>query len=491
MTLRRRILLGCSVIALVLLAADVVLAVTVRTVLLDGVDSQITESARRITRINGIRAFAAQPAAGTPIAPLQKTVMVAPGPAAEAPEVLTDLFIAVLDNGGGEVFPFNSALSAPASQMPRIDPDEVVARASDRGGDPEPFTVEAADGSQSWRLVASPGLGPDLVLVGMSLQRMNETLGRVIGVAGVVTAAILTILAAVAVWMIRLGVRPMTEMAGTAEAIAAGDLTRRVELSATGTEAARLGASLNRMLERIGDALAARSKSEERLRRFVADASHELRTPLTSILGYAELWRTGALEDPEDRAEAMRRLDEEARRMGVLVDDLLLLAHLDEGRPLERRPVALDRIVTDAVADARAVEPKRPILLEAAPAEVPGDESRLRQVVSNLLANARVHTPPDTPVHVSVTPEDGRVRLVVADEGAGIEPASRARLFERFYRADPARSRSSGGNGLGLAIVAAIVDAHAGTVSVDERPGGGARFTVELPGGGTGSGSLT
>lgn len=177
--------------------------------------------------------------------------------------------------------------------------------------------------------------------------------------------------------------------------------------------------------------------------------------------------------------------------MGVLVDDLLLLAHLDEGRPLERRPVALDRIVTDAVADARAVEPKRPILLEAAPAEVPGDESRLRQVVSNLLANARVHTPPDTPVHVSVTPEDGRVRLVVADEGPGIEPASRARLFERFYRADPARSRSSGGNGLGLAIVAAIVDAHAGTVSVDERPGGGARFTVELPGGGTGSGSLT
>jgi two-component system OmpR family sensor kinase len=235
------------------------------------------------------------------------------------------------------------------------------------------------------------------------------------------------------------------------------------------------------MLERIEEAFAARSASEERLRRFVADASHELRTPLTSILGYAELWRTGGLEDPGDRAEAMRRLDDEARRMGVLVDDLLLLAHLDEGRPLERKPVDLDRIAADAVADARAISPDRPITLEAAPTQVEGDESRLRQVAVNLLANAREHTPHGTPVHVSVTEGAGKVRLEVADEGPGIDPKDRKRLFERFYRADPARSRESGGSGLGLAIVAAIVEAHDGEVRVDERPGGGARFVVELP----------
>lgn len=478
MTLRRRILLGCSVIALVLVAADIVLAVTVRSVLLDGVDSQLTESARRITRMSGIRAFAGQPVEGVPVGPQQRTVVVAPP--TQTPEVLTDLFIAVLHDGGDEVFPFNSALGAPASQLPNVDPAEVVARAKEPSGY-TPFTAEAADGSQAWRLVAAPGAGPDIVLVGMSLQRMNETLGRVIGVAGVVTAAILTILVAVAVWMIRLGVRPMTEMAGTAEAIAAGDLDRRVEVSGNGTEAARLGASLNTMLGRIGEAFAARRRSEERLRTFVADASHELRTPLTSILGYTELWRTGALKDPADQAEAMRRLDEEARRMGTLVDDLLLLAHLDEGRPLEQAAVELDRIVADAVADFRAVAPDRPVNLDVVTAGVRGDESRLRQVVSNLLANTRMHTPPGTPVHVSVKPVGPSVRLEVADEGPGIEPADRQRLFERFYRADPARTRASGGSGLGLAIVSALVKAHGGEVWVDERPGGGARFVVELP----------
>ncbi|HEX2054141.1 MAG TPA: HAMP domain-containing sensor histidine kinase [Actinomycetota bacterium] len=479
MTLRRRILLGCTVIAVVLLAADIVLAVTVRTVLLDGVDNQLTESARRITRLSGFRALAGQPVEAVPIGPRQRTVVVAPDE--PPPEVLTDLFIAVLDDGGNQVFPFNSVLGAPTSQMPEIQPAQVAARVSDSGGDPEPFTVQAADGSQAWRMVAASGPGPDIVVVGMSLQQMSETLSRVIGVAGVVTAAILTILAAVAVWMIRLGVRPMTEMAGTAEAIAAGDLDRRVEVSGSGTEAARLGASLNTMLERIGEAFAARRKSEERLRRFVADASHELRTPLTSILGYAELWRSGALNDPEDQAEAMRRLDEEARRMGVLVDDLLLLAHLDEGRPLEKATVDLHRIVTDAAADFRAVAPDRPVTVEAGPALVEGDESRLRQVVANLLTNARVHTPAGTPVHVALSASDGTVRLEVADEGPGIDPAERPRLFERFYRADPARSRSSGGAGLGLAIVAAIVEAHGGRVSAEERSGGGACFAVELP----------
>ena len=478
MTLRRRILLGCAVIASVLLIADLFVAATVRSVLLQGVDTQLTESARRITQLGTFGVFGGEVVKGVPLAPPRRTVIAAPG--AQAPEVLTDLFIGVVDGGQDEVAAVTNVLGARPAQLPAVEPKTVLEHLA--GPDPgQPFTVEAADGSQDWRVVAAAGPNSEVLVIGMSLKQMGDTLQRVLSIAGIMTVVILATLAAVAVWMIRLGVRPMTQMAGTAEAIAAGQLHHRVEVTGAGTEASRLGTSLNRMLERIEEAFAARTASEERLRRFVADASHELRTPLTSILGYAELWRTGGLEDPADRAEAMRRLDEEAHRMGVLVDDLLLLAHLDEGRPLEQSPVEMDRIAADAVADARAVEPDRPVTLEAEPAQVTGDESRLRQVTANLLTNARVHTPPGTPVHVLVKQGEGTVRLEVADEGPGIAPEHRQRLFERFYRADPSRARGSGGSGLGLAIVAAVVEAHNGKVSVDERPGGGARFVVELP----------
>lgn len=478
MTLRRRIMLGCSVIAAVLLAADAFLLGTLRSVLLEGVDAELIDSANRLGRLTTFRPFAGSPAEATLPAPAERTVVVAaPRPNTQ---VLTDLFIAVLDDGRSEILPVTSALGAPTSQLPVLEP-AVVREQLAVSGKPEPFTVEAADGSQAWRLVAVPGLGADTLIVGMSLRAMNSTVTRVMTVAGGVTGAILAILAAVALWMIRLGVRPMTHMAATAEAIAAGDLRRRIEVCGSRTEAARLGASLNTMLERIGDALAARRSSEERLRRFIADASHELRTPLTSVMGYTELLRNGGVQDPADRAEAMRRLDEEARRMGVLVDDLLLLAHLDEGRPLQRTRVALDRIAADAVADARVVDPGRPVSLHAAPVEVSGDQDRLRQAVSNLLANVRLHTPPGTPAHVEVRGEEEYAYIEVADEGPGVDPTERSRLFERFYRGDPARSPLSGGTGLGLAIVAAVAEAHRGRVSVGERPGGGARFTIELP----------
>jgi two-component system OmpR family sensor kinase len=236
------------------------------------------------------------------------------------------------------------------------------------------------------------------------------------------------------------------------------------------------------MLGRIESAFAERQESEDRLRRFVADASHELRTPLTSIRGYAELFRRGAATRPDDLAKAMHRIEDEAARMGVLVEELLLLARLDQGRPVERQPVDLTALARDAVADARVVEPTRPLELDTdGPVQVTGDAVRLRQVLDNLLANVRTHTPPETAAAVSVRADDGHAVLEVSDRGPGMSEDETARAFERFYRVDPSRSRHSGGVGLGLSIVSAIVTAHGGEVQVRSAPGEGATFTVTLP----------
>jgi two-component system OmpR family sensor kinase len=243
---------------------------------------------------------------------------------------------------------------------------------------------------------------------------------------------------------------------------------------------------MNAMLAQIETAFAAREQSEARLRRFVADASHELRTPLTSIRGYAELFRRGAAQRPEDLATAMRRIEEEATRMSALVDDLLQLARLDlavaDRRETVCEPVDLARIATDAATDLRAVEPERPVALEAAPATTTGDEAALRQVAANLVANARHHTPAGTAVTVrSGTTAGGRTFIEVEDAGPGMSEADAAHVFERFWRGDPARTRGHGGAGLGLAIVAAIAEAHGGDVALDTAPGRGSRFRVELP----------
>jgi two-component system OmpR family sensor kinase len=299
----------------------------------------------------------------------------------------------------------------------------------------------------------------------------------------------------VAAWLIiKHDLRPLEAMADTADVIAAGDLSQRVEPAEPRTEVGRLGLSLNAMLAQIEVAFAERAATEEKLRRFLADASHELRTPLTSIRGYAEVFERGAKDDPEDLATAMRRIEEESKRMGVMVDELLLLARLGEGREPEREPVDLARVVSDAVGDARAADAARDISLDA-PAElvVTGDEHQLRQVVANLLGNARKHTPAGCPVQVRLRAEgadDGRADatgkagaavLEVADEGPGLTPEIAAKVFEPFYRADKSRTRQSGGAGLGLAIVAAIVEAHGGSVALRTQAGQGATFSVRLP----------
>jgi two-component system, OmpR family, sensor kinase len=346
------------------------------------------------------------------------------------------------------------------------------------GGEPDHvsyFTAPAVSGGGSYRVRASidPGSN-EILIVATPLDDVLSTLHRLLLIELIATGAVLAALALVGLWVVRLGLRPLREIELTAAAITAGDLSRRVEHPDSRTEVGRVGSALNTMLEQI-------EASDRRLRRFIADASHELRTPLAAVRAYAELFERGAATRPEDLRRSMSGITRESERMTLLVDDLLLLARLDEGRPLERKPVDLAQVVGEAVDAARVVEPERPIELSVEPLTVAGDEARLRQVLDNLFANARSHTPAATPVSVELQRVDGLARLSVADHGPGLSEEQAARVFERFYRADTSRARASGGVGLGLAIVAAVTEAHGGTAEAKPTPGGGATFVVTLP----------
>lgn len=369
-----------------------------------------------------------------------------------------------------------------------------------------PFTVSGTGGSSTnWRVLAEPipGTGAT-VLIAVSLAEIQRTVNRLIAIDVIVGLLVLAVLVVLGVWVVRASLRPLAEVEETAGAIAAGDLSRRVPEADPRTEMGRLGRSLNAMLAQIEAAFGARAeseaaarrseetarRSEERMRRFVADASHELRTPLTAIRGFAEFYRQGAARTPEEIGRMIGRIEETAGRMGLLVEDLLLLARLDRQRPIERRPVDLLAVAADSVQEARVVAPDRRIELSVEGGlayQVRGDEPRLRQVLGNLLTNAVAHTPPGTPVEVRLSPGTLRgapaAKLEVADEGPGLSPDQAERVFERFYRADASRSREGGrtGTGLGLAIVAALVAAHEGSVEVDSTPGEGATFRVLLP----------
>jgi two-component system OmpR family sensor kinase len=275
----------------------------------------------------------------------------------------------------------------------------------------------------------------------------------------------------------------MSEVAG---GIAQGDLDVRLSPAEERSEIGRLGLALNGMLERLEDAFARRDRSEAQLRRFVSSASHELRTPLTSIRGYAELLRRGARYDPEDLEKSISRIESEATRMAGLIDDLLLLARLDEQRALERTRTDLRAIAHEAADDARVREPGRSITVDASgPVVVSGDQPRLRQIVANLLENAQVHTPTQAPVRIEVGIRGDMVVLAVIDTGPGIDPEQAAHVFERFYRGTPLGSDDSAprteGSGLGLAIVKTIAEAHGGAATVTSRPGDGSRFEITLP----------
>jgi len=321
-----------------------------------------------------------------------------------------------------------------------------------------------------------------LTLVAVPLHEVEQTLTRLLIVEGLLIAGVLAALGVSAFFVVRLGLRPLDRMEVTAGAIAGGELSRRVSPATTKTEVGRLGLALNAMLDRLEQAFAKRTESEERLRRFLADASHELRTPLASIRGYAELFRMGATEDREGTEHAMRRIEEESERMGVLVEDLLTLARLDEEPEPRRERVDLAALASDAALDARATAPERSIDVTAPDeAIVLGDSHQLRQVLANLLRNALVHTPAGTPIEVSVAREGSDVVLSVRDHGPGIPAGAHESLFDRFWRAEAGRGRGKAGAGLGLAIAHDVVLAHHGTISAHDAPGGGALFLVRLP----------
>ena len=346
-----------------------------------------------------------------------------------------------------------------------------------------PVTVGSeGEADLRYRAVAVPVPGGGSIAVAVPLSEVDRTLDRLLLVEALVIAGVLVALAVLAWFLVGLGLRPLERIAGTAGEIAAGRLSQRVSPADGRTEVGRLGLALNAMLGRLESAFSAQRQSEDRLRRFLADASHELRTPLTSIRGYAELFRTGAARDPANTEKAMRRIEDEATRMGVLVEDLLALARLDEVRERVHERVAVAALARDAVDDGRATAPARRFELSAdEPLEVLGDPGALRQVVGNLVRNAITHTPEGSPVEVSARRDGDSAVVEVRDHGAGLPAGDAALLFERFWRAEGGRERGRGGAGLGLAIVAGIAEAHGGSVEAANAEGGGARFTVRLP----------
>jgi two-component system OmpR family sensor kinase len=370
--------------------------------------------------------------------------------------------------------------------------------------DRAPFTHTSSDGQRRWRLIVQRTKTGQPFAVGEDLSRVDKTLKRLILINVFVGTGVLVALAAAGVWLVRASLKPLVEIERTAAAIAGGDLTRRVPGSDPRTEVGRLAGTLNTMLTQIEAAFRAREaserqalRSEERMRQFVADASHELRTPLTTIRGFAELYRQGAAGN--DPAPVLRRIEDEAKRMGLLVEDLLLLARLDRERPLAPAPVRMKALIMDAAAAAHAIDPDRTIEVDLPPRPeeliVDGDEGRLRQVVGNLVTNALAHTPGGTPIELRLRADDAGERAVVevSDAGPGLTDEQAERVFERFYRVDKARTRRAAvnsaqesphphsGTGLGLAIVAALVAAHDGSVEVETSPGAGATFRVLLP----------
>jgi len=347
----------------------------------------------------------------------------------------------------------------------------------------KPFTIEA--NGADFRAVARtlPGNAGTLVAA-QSLEELENTVSRLGYLFFFISLILLILMAIAARTVVKVGLRPLDDAETTAEEIAAGNLSARMPEADSGTEVGRLVTTLNTMLARIEEAFAVRTESENKLRRFVADASHELRTPITAIRGFSELHRQGAVTGEAETKQLIARIEGESKRMGSLVEDLLLLARLDQAREMDSKPVDIVKVVADAVASAQVSGPEHPITLITPNAELfmLGDEVRIHQVIANLLANARAHTPDGTPIAVMITSDESEVSISVADKGPGLSETDQQHIFERFYRADGSRTRTGDdGSGLGLSIVDAVMLAHGGKVSVDSELGNGSKFTLTFP----------
>jgi two-component system OmpR family sensor kinase len=510
MSLRRRLVVGMLLLLVAgLVTSDLVTSSSLRSFLLGRLDEQIDVSQSQAynyihavyehdlqagdrTPITSPQAWLAQ-LGSTPVSRGAGTRTLAVprlNSASLDARLSSDAYVEVISSKGRVIVREPSGLAGhpdPAPVLPRVLPVEHVPTPLVFGRNHGPYAPEspsidvpAADARRLQYRVQAVAVPGGTLVTAISLDPTEKTLASLTHVEVLVSIIVIMALLLLALWIVRLGMRPLDDMTETAGAIAGGDLTRRIRRVDDRSEVGRLGSALNGMLSQIEAAFGERTSSETRLRRFVADASHELRTPLTSIRGYAELLRKGAFDTEDERRRAAERIEGEAARMSLLVGDLLLLARLDQGRPLEREPVDLCRVVADAVDAARLGDGRRPVTLETDDhVVVLGDAARLRQIVDNLLRNAVVHTPAETAVHVSVM-RDGPMAVVrVADDGPGLDAEQATRVFDRFYRGSEARTGE--GTGLGLSIVAALADAHDGRASIDTAPGAGAVFTVEIP----------
>lgn len=384
---------------------------------------------------------------------------------------LSELFVGHLADDGTM-----TALVAPQLATGQPVVSVAQAAAAPRGPAAAPFTADGKGTDNRFRviIVGRPN-STGWEVIALPLTRADAAYRRLLWASALAGLVVLGAIGLTAAWVVRLGVKPINDMTEAADAITAGDDERRIAHYPAGTEAGRLARALNTMLDE-------RQAADDRLRQFVTDASHELRTPLTSIRGYSDLYAHGGLNDAAALDDAMRRVSAEATRMSVIVDDLLLLAKLDQGRSLGRDDVDLSPLLHDAARDARAVQPERQVTVSTPESlAVTGDAERLHQVFAALLHNALVYTPLESPIEVNAAVSGDLVVIDIVDHGPGMDAESQAHAFERFYRGDPSRSRHSGGSGLGLSISKSIVEAHGGRIALETSPGDGCRFRVTLP----------
>jgi two-component system OmpR family sensor kinase len=441
-------------LAILMASLGTFVVIRLRADLIDGVDSTLATRASQIAL--GLRGPGEGEFQDVSDAALQQL------PGSESAAQLLDPSGTVLERSG-DVAAATSMIGP--EDLLAIRRGEPVHRTVTLGSDAEPFRVLAL------RLPSSP---ERIVVAATSLDTVDASVGRLTTLLLLAGPGLLLVAGVGGWWLARAALAPVSRITQTAGEIGIEHLDERVDVPATSDEIHDLAVTMNGMLERLQ-----RGVAEQR--RFVADASHELRTPLAAVRAYAELFTRGAADRPDDLERSMHGISRESERMSLLVEDLLLLAHLDEGRPFESEPVELDEVVAEAVETARTLEPDRPLEVELEPTVVAGDHDRLRQVVDNLLSNVRSHTPVDAPLRVGLAHDDGAAVLTVADSGPGMDEEQLTHVFERFYRADPSRARASGGAGLGLAIVAAVVESHGGKVEAESSPGEGTLFRVRLP----------